>query len=115
MTNKDKNRIVGIVVTTVFHAVALVLLLTLCFTTPLPLPGEAGVEVDMGMYAHVNETSYQQVEETSVKEVVEETDEIEEDILSEDEDVLSYWYTFCGAIMQYVIKLRSSHSTMHIS
>ncbi|MBQ2906519.1 MAG: energy transducer TonB [Bacteroidales bacterium] len=87
MTNKDKNRIVGIVVTTVFHAVALVLLLTLCFTTPLPLPGEAGVEVDMGMYAHVNETSYQQVEETSVKEVVEETDEIEEDILSEDEDV----------------------------
>ena len=25
--------------------------------------------------------------------------------LSEDEDVLSYWYTFCGAIMQYIIKL----------
>lgn len=40
--------------------------------------------------------------------------------LSEDEDVLSYWYTFCGAIMQYIIKLNvcdqsSSHSTMHIS
>lgn len=35
--------------------------------------------------------------------------------LSEDEDVLSYWYIFCGAIMQYIIKLRSSHSTMCIS
>ncbi len=87
MTNKDKNRIVGIVATVVFHAVAIVLLLTLCFTTPLPLPGEAGVEVDMGMYAHVNETSYQEVEESYVKEVVQETENIEEDILSEDEDV----------------------------
>lgn len=87
MTNKDKNRIVGIAVTVVFHAVALVLLLTLCFTTPLPLPGEAGVEVDMGMYAHVNETANQQVEESSVKEVVQETENVEEDILSEDEDV----------------------------
>ena len=37
--------------TIVFHAVAIILLLTLCFRTPLPLPGEAGVEVNLGMYA----------------------------------------------------------------
>ena len=50
MTNKNKNKIVGIVATAVFHIAALILMLTLCFRTPLPLPGEAGVEVDMGMY-----------------------------------------------------------------
>lgn len=94
MTNKDKNKIVGIAATVVFHAVALVLLLTLCFRTPLPLPGEAGVEVNLGMYAqaamnqHDNETTSQQVEETTRQyEKVEEVEEVEEEILSEDEEI----------------------------
>lgn len=87
MTNKDKNKIVGIVATAVFHIVALVLLLTLCFRTPLPLPGEAGVEVDMGMYAQATrDVSPAESYTPPVKEeVVEEVEE--EDILSEDEDV----------------------------
>lgn len=86
MTNKNKNKIVGIVATAVFHAVALILLLTLCFRTPLPLPGEAGVEVDMGMYTQANEEVSSVTPEAPVKEeVVEEVEE--EDILSEDEDI----------------------------
>lgn len=87
MTNKDKNKIVGIVATAVFHIVALVLLLTLCFRTPLPLPGEAGVEVDMGMYAQATrDVSPADSYTPPVKEeVVEEVEE--EDILSEDEEV----------------------------
>ena len=88
MTNKNKNKIVGIVATAVFHIVALVLLLTLCFRTPLPLPGEAGVEVDMGMY----DDASQQVAESQSRRVAEsqsqEVEEVEEeDILSEDEDI----------------------------
>ncbi len=87
MTNKDKNKIVGIVATAVFHIVALILMLTLCFRTPLPLPGEAGVEVDMGMYAQATrDVSPAESYTPPVKEeVVEEVEE--EDILSEDEDV----------------------------
>lgn len=87
MTNKNKNKIVGIVATAVFHVAALILMLTLCFRTPLPLPGEAGVEVDMGMYAQATrDVSPAESYTPPVKEeVVEEVEE--EDILSEDEDV----------------------------
>lgn len=91
MTNKNNNKIFGIIATVVFHAIAVVLLITLCFRTPLPLPGEAGVEVNLGMYAQamnqdVSEPASQQVvEPTEQEEVVEET----EDILSEDEEVPS--------------------------
>ena len=91
MTNKDKNKIVGIVATAVFHIVALVLLLTLCFRTPLPLPSEAGVEVDMGMYddasQQVAESQSRRVAESQSQEVEEVEEVEEEDILSEDEDI----------------------------
>lgn len=88
MTSKDKNKIVGIIATAVFHVVAIVLLFTLCFRTPLPLPGEAGVEVDMGMYAQASSNITPTAsEETAQEEVVEEIEEIEDDILSEDEDI----------------------------
>ena len=94
MTNKNKNKIYGIIGTIVFHAIVLVLLFTLCFRTPLPLPGEAGVEVNLGMYAQGLGTEGNQPKEPEpVKETpkVEETkpQEIEEDISSEDEDVPS--------------------------
>ena len=90
MTNKNKNKIVGVIATVAFHILALIMLLTLCFRTPLPLPGEAGVEVDMGMYddasQQVAESQSRRVAESQSQEV-EEVEEEEEDILSEDEDV----------------------------
>ena len=95
MTNKDKHKLYGILATVAFHAIAVVLLFNLCFRTPLPLPGEAGVEVNLGMYAEAmsqqdNMTTCQQVEETTNQQVEESTSEdIEEEILSEDENIPS--------------------------
>lgn len=82
MTNKNRNKLYGIITTVVIHATAIVLLFVLCFKTPLPLPGEEGVEVNLGMY----ETSQQDQETTSQQ--VEETEEVEEEnITFEDEEV----------------------------
>lgn len=82
MTNKNRNKLYGIITTVVIHATAVVLLFVLCFKTPLPLPGEEGVEVNLGMY----ETSQQDQETTSQQ--VEETEEVEEEnITFEDEEV----------------------------
>ena len=95
MTNKDKHKLYGILATVAFHAIAVVLLFNLCFRTPLPLPGEAGVEVNLGMYAEAisrqdNMTTSQQVEETESQQVEETTnDDVEEEILSEDENIPS--------------------------
>ena len=80
MTNANKNKVIAGIVTAVVHAIIVVLLFVLCFRTPLPLPGEAGVEVDMGMFAEVNEVASQQVNEAT-------SQHDEEDILSEDEDI----------------------------
>ena len=95
MTNKDKHKLYGILATVAFHAIAVVLLFNLCFRTPLPLPGEAGVEVNLGMYAEAisqqdDMTTSQQVEETTNQQVEESTSEdVEEEILSEDENIPS--------------------------
>ena len=95
MTKKDKHKLYGILATVAFHAIAVVLLFNLCFRTPLPLPGEAGVEVNLGMYAEAmsqqdDMTTSQQVEETESQQVEESTSEdVEEDILSEDENIPS--------------------------
>lgn len=102
MTNKNKNKIYGVIVTAAFHAVVLVLLLTIFFRTPLPLPGEAGVEVNLSMYepglgTEFNESNAKEpvIEESepvveeqpeAIEEVVEETIE---DIVSEDEEIPS--------------------------
>lgn len=95
MTNKNKNKLYGIIGTVVFHTIVLVLLFKLCFRTPLPLPGEAGVEVNMGMYAQgVGRQSSQPKVPEPVKEVpkvveqkVENNDVKEEDIVSKDEEI----------------------------
>lgn len=91
MTNGNKNKIYGAVTTIVFHAIAFVLLLVLCFRTPLPLPGEAGVEIDMGMYAQgmgFESSQYEEiVEDIPEEQQVPEEPEVEEEILSEDEDI----------------------------
>ena len=90
MTNKNRNKLYGIITTVVIHATAVVLLFVLCFKTPLPLPGEEGVEVNLGMYEtslQDYETTSQQDQETTSQQV-EETEEVEEeDITFEDENV----------------------------
>lgn len=48
MENNRTYRIRGIAGTILFHVVILALLLLLGFSTPLPLPGEEGVEVSLG-------------------------------------------------------------------
>jgi len=45
---KDKDRRRGIIGTTVVHLLLIVALLFLALRTPLPLPGEEGVEVNLG-------------------------------------------------------------------
>lgn len=95
MTNKDKHKLFGILATVAFHAIAVVLLFNLCFRTPLPLPGEAGVEVNLGMYAEAmsqqdDEMLSQQDDKTTSQQVEETTnDDVEEEILSEDENIPS--------------------------
>lgn len=90
MTNKNRNKLYGIITTVVIHATAVVLLFVLCFKTPLPLPGEEGVEVNLGMYEtslQDYETTSQQDQETTSQQV-EETEEVEEEnITFEDEEV----------------------------
>ena len=47
--NEKKDKGIAIVGTIVVHALAVLLLFFMAFRTPLPLPGEEGVEVDLGM------------------------------------------------------------------
>ena len=46
--NEKKNKVSGIVATIVFHALFLLLMFTMALRTPLPLPEEEGVEVNLG-------------------------------------------------------------------
>ena len=48
MAENKKDKRTAIVVTIVFHAILLLSLSLLALITPLPLPGEEGVEVDLG-------------------------------------------------------------------
>lgn len=91
MTSKDKNKFFGIAATIIFHAVAAVLLLTLCFRTPLPLPGEAGVEVNLGMYAQGlgNESSQPQEVDKNIAEPIKTTPKVEESSIHEENDIVS--------------------------
>ena len=74
MTNRNKDKIFGVIMTTVFHAIIVIILCFMCFRTPLPLPSEAGVEVNLGMYEsgkgdESDERSYEdKKEETKVEE-----------------------------------------------
>ncbi len=49
MSNEKKDKGIAIAGTIVVHALALLVLFLMAFRTPLPLPGEEGVEVDLGM------------------------------------------------------------------
>lgn len=91
MTSKDKNKIFGIAFTIIFHAIAAILLLNLCFRTPLPLPGEAGVEVNLGMYAQGfgNEISQPQEVDEKIPEPAKTTPKVEETTVPEENDIVS--------------------------
>ena len=48
-SNEKKDKGIAIAGTIVVHALAVLVLFLMAFRTPLPLPGEEGVEVDLGM------------------------------------------------------------------
>lgn len=48
-SNEKKDRGIAAAGTIVVHALAVLILFLMAFRTPLPLPGEEGVEVDLGM------------------------------------------------------------------
>lgn len=50
MSNPKKDKAIAVVGTILVHAMVLLVLFLMAFRTPLPLPGEEGVEVDLGMY-----------------------------------------------------------------
>ena len=47
--NEKKDRGIAVAGTIAVHALAVLILFLMAFRTPLPLPGEEGVEVDLGM------------------------------------------------------------------
>jgi TonB family protein len=50
MNDKEKkDKGIAVAGTILFHALAVLILFLMAFRTPLPLPGEEGVEVDLGM------------------------------------------------------------------
>ena len=50
MSNQKKDRAIAAFGTILVHALIVLALFFMAFRTPLPLPGEEGVEVDLGMY-----------------------------------------------------------------
>ena len=48
-SNEKKDRGLAVAGTIMVHALAVLILFLMAFRTPLPLPGEEGVEVDLGM------------------------------------------------------------------
>jgi len=50
MSKEKKDRTIAAIGTIVVHALVVLALFLMAFRTPLPLPGEEGVEVDLGLY-----------------------------------------------------------------
>ena len=93
MTRENKNRTIAIAVTVGVHALVVVLLVIMALHGPWPIPGEAGVEVDLGLYnegagnqqkpkptqvAELPKPQPQQVKDETVTQDTEETPAIEE-------------------------------------
>ena len=89
---KDKDRRKALIGTIIFHSVLLLALVFMALTTPLPLPGEEGVEVDLGYsdqgmgWVQPDEPVQEMVPVTPppVQEAVEEV--IEEEIVTADNE-----------------------------
>ena len=88
MTSAQKNRLIASIVTILVHTAIVVLLFILCFRTPLPLPGEAGVEVNLGMYEQ-GLTDLSQQDEKSTSQQVNETTRQQEEVIEKDDDIVS--------------------------
>jgi colicin import membrane protein len=83
-TKKDKYK--GIIGTVLFHAGLVILLLFLGFTTSLPLPGEGGVEVNLG-YSDEGQGDIQPETPPALEEEVSSgplTEDTEKDIATQD-------------------------------
>ena len=84
----SKDKIKGIVGTVIIHGLLLATIMLLALTTPLPLPGEEGVEVDLG-YSDVG-SGFMQEEEAEPVQAPEVTPPVtkpettEEDVLTQD-------------------------------
>lgn len=50
MSTEKKDKTIAAIGTIVVHTLLVLVLFLMAFRTPLPLPGEEGVEVDLGMY-----------------------------------------------------------------
>lgn len=112
---KDKDRRRGIIGTTIVHIMLIVALIFMALRTPLPLPGEEGVEVNLGYddqgYGDIQsetpapiseptppppqeqETVYEEpepeiIEEEIITQDVEEAPAIEEEIIEEPEEII---------------------------
>lgn len=78
----DKDKYKGLIATLIFHAGILLLLIFLGFSTPLPLPGEEGVEVNLGYMdqgsgnIQPEKTSQQEISKPPQKKQIEEKQEI---------------------------------------
>ena len=68
MTKENRNRLIAGGVTVVVHVIAVVLLCTFALSTPLPLPGESGVEVEFG---YDEQSSYQEQRPQEPEQIVE--------------------------------------------
>jgi TonB family protein len=88
---ENNNRFKGVVGTIAFHLLVLLSILYFVLSTPLPLPGEEGVEVNLGYseqgMGHVQEVSPPPVETPPIALPPPETDpepELEEEIITQD-------------------------------
>lgn len=77
----DKNKRDGIIGTVIFHAALLMLILFAAFRTPLPLPEESGMEVNLGY----SETGLGDIQEETDQEQVQPQQEVKQ--AAEEEEI----------------------------
>lgn len=83
--NKDKG--LAIFGTLFFHALVVLILFLMAFHTPLPLPGEEGVEVDLGMYNQGKgdiQPAKPEIPEESISQPKQEQTKVEEEFATQD-------------------------------
>lgn len=88
------DKIKGILGTVIVHLIALILLFFFGFSTPLPLPGEEGVEVDLG-FSDVGSGNNQQetpapMEEETPPPVMEEIPQTEDQVVTNESEETPY-------------------------
>ncbi len=86
--NKDKG--FAVAGTILFHAIVVLLLFLTAFRTPLPLPSEEGVEVDLGMYnqgmGDIQPLEPEILPQSAPPQAVPTSSSVEENIATQDEE-----------------------------